>query len=53
MYELAPDHVFKSKVTASRMSDMTEVTEEADKLGEHGLIGEDDFREFVFANPAH
>jgi hypothetical protein len=32
--------------------DMTEVTEEAYELVEHGLITEDDFRDFVFANPA-
>jgi hypothetical protein len=31
---------------------MTDVTEEAYELVEHGLISEDDFRDFVFANPA-
>ena len=31
---------------------MTEVTEEVYELVEQGLIGEDDFRDFVFANPA-
>jgi len=31
---------------------MSEVLEEAWELVEHGLISEDDFREFVFTNPA-
>ena len=29
----------------------SEVLEEAWELVEHGLVGEDDFRQFVFANP--
>jgi predicted TIM-barrel fold metal-dependent hydrolase len=33
------------------VTDMTEVVAEAHELVEHGLIGEDDFREFVFGNP--
>jgi hypothetical protein len=31
--------------------DMSEVTEEAWELVEHGLLTEEDFRDFVFANP--
>jgi hypothetical protein len=30
---------------------MTEVTEEAYELVEHGVINERDFRDFVFTNP--
>ena len=30
---------------------MSEVTEEAWELVEHGLLTEEDFRDFVFANP--
>jgi hypothetical protein len=29
------------------------VTEEAHELVDHGLITEEDFREFVFVNPVH
>jgi len=31
---------------------MSEVLEEAWELVEHGMINEDDFRQFVFTNPA-
>ena len=31
---------------------MSEVLEEAYELVERGLLGEDEFRDFVFANPA-
>ena len=44
--------IFSSDVGHFDVVDMTEVLEEAWELVEHGLITEDDFREFVFANPA-
>jgi hypothetical protein len=33
--------------------DMSEVVPEAYELVDDGLISEDDFRDFVFSNPAH
>ena len=44
--------VFSSDIGHWDVPDMTEVTEEAYELVEHGLINQDDFRDFVFANPA-
>jgi predicted TIM-barrel fold metal-dependent hydrolase len=44
--------IFSSDIGHWDVPDMTEVTEEAHELVEHGLIGQDDFRQFVFANPA-
>jgi len=44
--------IFSSDVGHFDVLDMSEVLEEAWELVEHGLIGEDDFREFVFTNPA-
>jgi predicted TIM-barrel fold metal-dependent hydrolase len=44
--------VFSSDIGHWDVPDMTEVTEEAYELVEHGVISEDDFREFVFTNPA-
>jgi predicted TIM-barrel fold metal-dependent hydrolase len=43
--------IFSSDVGHFDVLDMSEVLEEAWELVEHGLIGEDDFREFVFTNP--
>jgi hypothetical protein len=43
--------IFSSDVGHFDVVDMSEVLEEAWELVEHGLITEDDFREFVFANP--
>jgi hypothetical protein len=44
--------IFSSDIGHWDVPDMTEVAEEAHELVEHGLITEDDFRDFVFANPA-
>jgi predicted TIM-barrel fold metal-dependent hydrolase len=44
--------IFSSDIGHWDVPDMTEVTAEAYELVEHGLITEDDFRHFVFANPA-
>jgi hypothetical protein len=44
--------IFSSDIGHWDVPDMTKVTEEAYELVEHGLIGEDDFHDFVFANPA-
>ena len=44
--------IFSSDIGHWDVPDMTEVTEEAYELVEHGLITEADFRDFVFANPA-
>ena len=44
--------IFSSDIGHWDVPDMTEVTEEAHELVDHGLISEDDFRDFVFANPA-
>jgi predicted TIM-barrel fold metal-dependent hydrolase len=43
--------IFSSDVGHFDVVDMSEVLEEAWELVEHGLIIEDDFREFVFTNP--
>jgi hypothetical protein len=44
--------IFSSDVGHFDVLDMSEVLEEAWELVEHGLITEDDLREFVFTNPA-
>jgi len=44
--------IFSSDVGHFDVTDMTEVLEEAWELVEHGLISEDDFREFTFTNAA-
>ena len=44
--------IFSSDVGHFDVTDMTEVLEEAWELVEHGLITEDDFREFTFTNAA-
>jgi predicted TIM-barrel fold metal-dependent hydrolase len=43
--------IFSSDVGHFDVVDMSEVTEEAYELVEHGLLTEEDFRDFVFANP--
>ena len=43
--------VYSSDIGHWDVPDMTEVTEEAYELVEHGVITEDDFRDFVFTNP--
>ncbi|HXW84472.1 MAG TPA: amidohydrolase family protein [Candidatus Binataceae bacterium] len=43
--------IFSSDIGHWDVPDMTEVTEEAYELVEHGMISEEDFREFVFVNP--
>jgi predicted TIM-barrel fold metal-dependent hydrolase len=43
--------IFSSDIGHWDVPDMTEVTEEAYELVEHGLMTEDDFRDFVFVNP--
>jgi hypothetical protein len=43
--------IFSSDISHFDVTDMTEVLEEAYELVDHGLINEDDFRDFVFANP--
>ena len=42
--------IFSSDVGHFDVPDMTEVVPEAYELVEHGLISEDDFRDFMFAN---
>jgi predicted TIM-barrel fold metal-dependent hydrolase len=44
--------IFSSDVGHFDVVDMSEVLEEAWELVEHGLIEPEDFREFVFTNPA-
>ena len=44
--------VFASDIGHWDVPDITEVTAEAHELVEKGLITEDDFRSFVFTNPA-
>jgi predicted TIM-barrel fold metal-dependent hydrolase len=44
--------IFSSDVGHFDVTDMSEVLEEAWELVEHGLASEDDFRDFVFTNPA-
>ena len=44
--------IFSSDVGHFDVVDMTEVLEEAYEMVEHGLITEDELREFVFSNPA-
>ena len=44
--------VFGSDIGHFDVPEMNEVTEEAWEMVEHGMISEDDFRDFVFANPA-
>jgi hypothetical protein len=44
--------IFSSDIGHWDVPDMTEVTEEAYELVEHGIITEEDFRDFVFTNPA-
>ncbi len=44
--------IFSSDVGHFDVVDMTEVLEEAHEMVEHGLITDDDLREFVFTNPA-
>jgi predicted TIM-barrel fold metal-dependent hydrolase len=44
--------IFSSDIGHWDVPDMTEVTEEAYEMVEHGIITENDFRDFVFANPA-
>src|SRR5262250_1528333 len=44
--------IFSSDVGHFDVTDMSEVLEEAHELVEHGLITRDDFRQFVFGNPA-
>lgn len=43
--------VFSSDIGHWDVPDMTEVTEEAYELVEHGIFTEENFRDFVFANP--
>jgi len=43
--------VYSSDIGHWDVPDMTEVTEEAYELVEHGVITEEDFRDFVFTNP--
>ncbi len=43
--------VFSSDIGHWDVPDMTEVTEEAHELVEHGVITKEDFRDFVFTNP--
>jgi hypothetical protein len=43
--------IFSSDVGHFDVVDMSEVLEEAWELVEHGLLTEEDFRDFVFANP--
>ena len=44
--------VFGSDIGHFDVPDMNAVTEEAYEMVEHGMISEDDFRDFVFGNPA-
>jgi hypothetical protein len=43
--------IYSSDIGHWDVPDMTEVTEEAYELVEHGVITEEDFRDFVFTNP--
>jgi hypothetical protein len=43
--------LFSSDIGHWDVPDMREVVEEAYEMVEHGQITEDDFRDFVFANP--
>jgi predicted TIM-barrel fold metal-dependent hydrolase len=43
--------VFSSDIGHWDVPDMTEVTEEAYEMVEHGVITDEDFRDFVFTNP--
>ncbi len=43
--------IFSSDIGHWDVPDMTEVTEEAYELVEHGVLTEEDFRDFVFTNP--
>ena len=43
--------MFGSDIAHWDVPDMSEVTEEAWEMVDHGLITEDDFRDFVFVNP--
>jgi predicted TIM-barrel fold metal-dependent hydrolase len=43
--------VYSSDIGHWDVPDMTEVTEEAYELVEHGVLTEEDFRDFVFTNP--
>jgi len=43
--------IFSSDIGHWDVPDMTEVLEEAHELVEHGLLTEEDFRDFVFTNP--
>jgi len=43
--------IFSSDIGHWDVPDITEVVEEAHELVEKGLITEEDFRDFVFANP--
>jgi predicted TIM-barrel fold metal-dependent hydrolase len=45
--------IFSSDIGHWDVPDMREVVEEAYELVEHGLINEQDFRDFTFTNPAH
>ena len=44
--------ILGSDISHWDVPDMTEPVEEAYELVEHGLIGEREFREFTFLNPA-
>ena len=43
--------VYSSDIGHWDVPDMTEVTEEAYQMVEHGVITEENFRDFVFVNP--
>ena len=44
--------IFGSDISHWDVPDISEVVEEVYELLEHGHVGEDDFRDFTFANPA-
>jgi len=44
--------IFGSDIGHFDVPDMNKVTAEAYEMVEHGMISDDDFRDFVFANPA-
>ena len=44
--------IFSSDMGHWDVPDMTEIAEEAYEMVENGQISEDDFRDFVFGNPA-
>ena len=52
-FEARLNAIFSSDMGHWDVPDMTEITEEAYEMVEHGLISEADFSDFVFANPAH